>query len=163
MRRYVREFLGDERGLRVGEQLGWLHGTRTSDELSALLGLANLFPVEPIRGSSRLYRRWAFESAGPGPARCASAGSRWNRPSAAGPGRQPRSVDPGRGAAEPAPPPRAARRLARAAVQSTRRPAWDVAFARSASLAAEGRAASDRVRWGTYDGRRSIGEPRAGV
>src|SRR5919204_4459240 len=53
------EFLG------VGEQLGWLHGTRTSDELSALLGLANLFSVEPIRGSSRLYRRWAFESAGP--------------------------------------------------------------------------------------------------
>ena len=49
--------------LRGGEQLGWLHGTRTFDELSALLGLANLFPVEPIRDSSRLYRRWAFESA----------------------------------------------------------------------------------------------------
>ena len=49
--------------LRGGEQLGWLHGTRTLDELSALLGLANLFPVEPIRDSSRLYRRWAFESA----------------------------------------------------------------------------------------------------
>jgi L-alanine-DL-glutamate epimerase-like enolase superfamily enzyme len=49
--------------LRGGEQLGWLHGARTFDELSALLGLANLFPVEPIRDSSRLYRRWAFESA----------------------------------------------------------------------------------------------------
>ena len=49
--------------LRGGDQLGWLHGTRTFDELSALLGLANLFPVEPIRDSSRLYRRWAFESA----------------------------------------------------------------------------------------------------
>ena len=49
--------------LRGGEQLGWLHGTRTFDELSALLGLANLFPVEPMRDGSRLYRRWAFESA----------------------------------------------------------------------------------------------------
>jgi L-alanine-DL-glutamate epimerase-like enolase superfamily enzyme len=49
--------------LRGGEQLSWLHGTRTFDELSTLLGLANLFPVEPIRDSSRLYRRWAFESA----------------------------------------------------------------------------------------------------
>jgi hypothetical protein len=49
--------------LRGGAQLGWLHGTRTFDELSALLGLANLFPVEPIRDSAPLYRRWAFESA----------------------------------------------------------------------------------------------------
>jgi hypothetical protein len=29
----------------------------------ALVGLANLFPVEPIRDSARFYRRWAFESA----------------------------------------------------------------------------------------------------
>ncbi|CAA9537335.1 MAG: hypothetical protein AVDCRST_MAG79-1506 [uncultured Thermoleophilia bacterium] len=49
--------------LRGGSQLGWLQGTRTFEELSTLLGLANLFPVEPIRDSSRLYRRWAFESA----------------------------------------------------------------------------------------------------
>jgi hypothetical protein len=74
------EFLG------VGEQLGWLHGTRTSDELSALLGLANLFSVEPIRGSSRLYRRCAFESAAPWTSQLRQPGSRWNRPSAARPG-----------------------------------------------------------------------------
>jgi L-alanine-DL-glutamate epimerase-like enolase superfamily enzyme len=49
--------------LRGGAQLGWLHGTRTFEALSALLGLANLFPVQPIRDSSRSYRRWAFESA----------------------------------------------------------------------------------------------------
>jgi hypothetical protein len=47
---------------RAGD-LSWLRGTRTFDEFSALLGLADLFPVEPIRDSSRLYRRWAFESA----------------------------------------------------------------------------------------------------
>jgi hypothetical protein len=49
--------------LRGGAQLTWLRGTRTFDEFSTLLGLANLFPVEPIRDSARLYRRWAFESA----------------------------------------------------------------------------------------------------
>jgi L-alanine-DL-glutamate epimerase-like enolase superfamily enzyme len=49
--------------LRGGAQLGWLNGVRTFDELSTLLELANLFPVAPIRESSRLYRRWAFESA----------------------------------------------------------------------------------------------------
>jgi L-alanine-DL-glutamate epimerase-like enolase superfamily enzyme len=49
--------------LRGGEQLGWLHGARTFDELSTLVGLANLFPVEPMRESSRSYRRWAIESA----------------------------------------------------------------------------------------------------
>ena len=49
--------------LRGGEQLGWLHGARTFDELSTLIGLANLFPVEPMRDSSRNYRRWAIESA----------------------------------------------------------------------------------------------------
>jgi hypothetical protein len=32
-------------------------------EFSTLLGLADLFPVEPIRDSARFYRRWAFESA----------------------------------------------------------------------------------------------------
>jgi hypothetical protein len=49
--------------LRGGNQLNWLRGTRTVDEFSMLLGLANLFPVEPIRDSARFYRRWAFESA----------------------------------------------------------------------------------------------------
>src|SRR5690348_8073993 len=49
--------------LRHAGDLSWLRGTRTFDEFSTLLGLADLFPVEPIRESSRLYRRWAFESA----------------------------------------------------------------------------------------------------
>ena len=49
--------------LRGGDNLAWLHGTRTFDEFSRLLGLANLFPVAPIRDSARFYRRWAFESA----------------------------------------------------------------------------------------------------
>jgi len=49
--------------LRGGGDLSWLHGERTLDELSTLLGLANLFPVEPIRDSAGFYRRWAFESA----------------------------------------------------------------------------------------------------
>jgi hypothetical protein len=49
--------------LRRAGDLSWLRGTRTFDEFSTLLGLADLFPVEPIRESARLYRRWAFESA----------------------------------------------------------------------------------------------------
>jgi hypothetical protein len=49
--------------LRRGDDLTWLHGTRTFDEFSTLLGLANLLPVRPIRDSARFYRRWAFESA----------------------------------------------------------------------------------------------------
>jgi hypothetical protein len=49
--------------LRGGGDLSWLHGTRTFDELSRLLALANLFPVSPIRQSAQFYRRWAFESA----------------------------------------------------------------------------------------------------
>jgi hypothetical protein len=49
--------------LRGGGDLTFLHGARTFDELSTLLGLANLFPVPPIRDSARFYRRWAFESA----------------------------------------------------------------------------------------------------
>ena len=49
--------------LRGGDDLTWLLGNRTFDEFSTLLGLANLFPVEPIRDSARAYRRWAFESA----------------------------------------------------------------------------------------------------
>jgi hypothetical protein len=49
--------------LRGGGDLTWMHGSRTFDEFSQLLGLANLFPVEPIRDSARFYRRWAFESA----------------------------------------------------------------------------------------------------
>ncbi len=49
--------------LRGGQDLAWLRGARTFDEFSTLLGLADLFPVEPIRDSARFYRRWAFESA----------------------------------------------------------------------------------------------------
>jgi L-alanine-DL-glutamate epimerase-like enolase superfamily enzyme len=49
--------------LRRGADLAWLRGSRTFDEVSTLLGLADLFPVEPMRASARLYRRWAFESA----------------------------------------------------------------------------------------------------
>jgi L-alanine-DL-glutamate epimerase-like enolase superfamily enzyme len=49
--------------LRGGDRLTWLRGARTFDEFSTLLGLADLFPVEPIRDSARFYRRWAFESA----------------------------------------------------------------------------------------------------
>src|SRR5947207_4626266 len=49
--------------LRDGDHLAWLRGARTFDEFSTLLGLANLFRVEPIRDSARFYRRWAFESA----------------------------------------------------------------------------------------------------
>jgi L-alanine-DL-glutamate epimerase-like enolase superfamily enzyme len=49
--------------LRSGHDLSWLRGTRTLDELSTLLDLANLFPVQPIRDSAHFYRRWAFESA----------------------------------------------------------------------------------------------------
>src|SRR5215210_7467005 len=49
--------------LRRAGELSWLRGERTLEEFSTLLGLADLFPVEPIRGSARFYRRWAFESA----------------------------------------------------------------------------------------------------
>jgi len=49
--------------LRHAGDLAWLRGSRTLDELSTLVGLADLFPVEPIRDSARFYRRWAFESA----------------------------------------------------------------------------------------------------
>ena len=49
--------------LRRAGDLSWLRGRRTLDEFSTLLGLADLFPVEPIRESAREYRRWAFESA----------------------------------------------------------------------------------------------------
>jgi L-alanine-DL-glutamate epimerase-like enolase superfamily enzyme len=49
--------------LRGGDQLAWLRGSRTFEEFSTLLGLANLFPVDPIRDGARYYRRWAFESA----------------------------------------------------------------------------------------------------
>jgi len=49
--------------LRHAGDLSWLRGTRTLEEFSTLVGLADLFPVEPIRGSTRFYRRWAFESA----------------------------------------------------------------------------------------------------
>ena len=49
--------------LRGGDRLVWLRGARTFDEFSTLLGLSNLFPVEPIRDGARFYRRWAFESA----------------------------------------------------------------------------------------------------
>ena len=49
--------------LRRAGDLAWLRGRRTLDEFSTLLGLADMFPVEPIRESARHYRRWAFESA----------------------------------------------------------------------------------------------------
>src|SRR5215210_6754336 len=49
--------------LRRAGDLSWLRGRRTLDEFSTLLGLADLFPVDPIRQSARDYRRWAFESA----------------------------------------------------------------------------------------------------
>src|SRR5436305_9615537 len=38
--------------LRSGDDLTWMHGTRTFDEFSRLLGLANVFPVGPIRDSA---------------------------------------------------------------------------------------------------------------
>src|SRR5215211_3624911 len=49
--------------LRRAGDLSWLRGRRTVEEFSTLLGLADLFPIEPIRESARFYRRWAFESA----------------------------------------------------------------------------------------------------
>ena len=49
--------------LRHAGDLTWLRGTRSFDAFSTLVGLADLFPVEPIRDSARYYRRWAFESA----------------------------------------------------------------------------------------------------
>lgn len=49
--------------LRRAGELSWLRGRRTVEEFSTLLGLADLFPVEPIRDSARFYRRWGFESA----------------------------------------------------------------------------------------------------
>jgi L-alanine-DL-glutamate epimerase-like enolase superfamily enzyme len=49
--------------LRRAGDLSWLRGRRTLEEFSMLLGLADLFPVEPIRDDARFYRRWAFESA----------------------------------------------------------------------------------------------------
>jgi hypothetical protein len=49
--------------LRRAGDLSWLRGRRSLDEFSTLVGLADLFPVEPIRDSARYYRRWAFESA----------------------------------------------------------------------------------------------------
>jgi L-alanine-DL-glutamate epimerase-like enolase superfamily enzyme len=40
-----------------------LAGSTTLDEFSRTLGDLELFPAEPVRKESRLYRRWAFESA----------------------------------------------------------------------------------------------------
>ena len=40
-----------------------LKGAHTLDSFSGLLGELDLFPAPPIRDVSRLYRRWAFESA----------------------------------------------------------------------------------------------------
>jgi hypothetical protein len=40
-----------------------LAGKRALGELSELIGGLDLFPSEPVRDVSRLYRRWAFESA----------------------------------------------------------------------------------------------------
>src|SRR5215207_996091 len=39
--------------LRRAGDLSWLRGSRTLEEFSALLALADLFPVEPIRESAR--------------------------------------------------------------------------------------------------------------
>ena len=68
---------GGEQGL--GEDVTWdqidhieflrhpmpleLEGSWHLDELSDALAEADLFPVTPCREASRLYRRWAFESA----------------------------------------------------------------------------------------------------
>jgi hypothetical protein len=41
-----------------------LTGSRTFGEYCELVGSLDLFPVDPVREVSRLYRRWAFESAG---------------------------------------------------------------------------------------------------
>ncbi|HET9124927.1 MAG TPA: hypothetical protein VFN65_08595 [Solirubrobacteraceae bacterium] len=49
--------------LRHAGDLSWLRGSRSFEEFSTLVGLADLFPVQPIRDSARYYRRWAFESA----------------------------------------------------------------------------------------------------
>jgi hypothetical protein len=40
-----------------------LSGRRTLGELCELIGGLDLFPSDPVRDVSRLYRRWAFESA----------------------------------------------------------------------------------------------------
>lgn len=40
-----------------------LAGSHTLDSFAELLGGLDLFPTEPVRDVSRLYRRWAFESA----------------------------------------------------------------------------------------------------
>jgi L-alanine-DL-glutamate epimerase-like enolase superfamily enzyme len=40
-----------------------LSGKRTFGELCELVGGLDLFPADPVRDVSRLYRRWAFESA----------------------------------------------------------------------------------------------------
>lgn len=40
-----------------------LAGRHTVDSFSALLEGLDLFPAEPVREVSRVYRRWAFESA----------------------------------------------------------------------------------------------------
>jgi L-alanine-DL-glutamate epimerase-like enolase superfamily enzyme len=40
-----------------------LAGDRTLGELCELIGSLDLFPTPPVRDVSRLYRRWAFESA----------------------------------------------------------------------------------------------------
>jgi len=81
--------------LRRAGDLAWLRGRRTVEEFSTLLGLADLFPVEPIRDSARFYRRWAFERGArprPTPKRRLAAGRR----RASGQARHFRSVDPDR-------------------------------------------------------------------
>ena len=81
--------------LRRAGDLSWLRGRRTVEEFSTLLGLADLFPVEPIRDSARFYRRWAFERGArprPTPKRRLAAGRR----RASGQARHFRSVDPDR-------------------------------------------------------------------
>jgi len=60
------QHVGPDRSDRVPSRRESAHlvaGAHSFNEVSTLLGLANLFPVEPIRDSACFYRRWAFESA----------------------------------------------------------------------------------------------------
>jgi hypothetical protein len=66
--------------LRGGSQLSWLRGSRTFDEFSTLLGLADLFPVEPIRDSARYYRAGGRSRARRSTWPCARTGCRSRRP-----------------------------------------------------------------------------------
>ena len=104
--------------LRAGDDLAWLHGTRTFDEFSRLLGLANLFAVAPIRDSARQYRRWAFESAALDLALRQNGLSLQDSRRSSGPARHLRGIGPDRRSAEPPPAQRAAWRGSRPPLQA---------------------------------------------